>query len=127
MPSYYASKHAVIGLVRCAAAEFARHGVRVNAVCPGVIDTPILGDHHGNPDVTAGLGAGHLAGRLGRPEEIAEVVSFLLSERASFVNGAEWKVDSGLIASPGGPGSEEGDAAAAQILSQFSGHSKAFG
>ena len=61
MPSYFATKHGVIGLVRAGAAELTRHGVRVNAVCPGVIDTPILGANHGKPEIADDvLGQGHL-------------------------------------------------------------------
>lgn len=127
MPSYYATKHGVIGLVRAAAAELARHGVRVNAVCPGIIDTPILGAHHGVEEITDGLlGQAHLLSRIGKPEEVAQVVSFLLSENASFVSAAAWPVDAGMTGAPGGAGTAEGDAFLETILSQFSAGSKAF-
>ncbi len=102
MPSYYASKHGVVGLVKAAACEFAPHSVRVNAVCPGVIDTPILGPAHGVKQVTDRLGRGHLLGRVGWPEEVAALVSFLASEQAAFITGVAYPVDGGMSASIGG-------------------------
>lgn len=101
MPSYYASKHGVVGLVKAAACEFAAHQVRVNAVCPGVIDTPILGPAHGVGAITELLGQGHLLARVGQPEEVAQLVSFLASDRSSFVTGAAYPVDGGMTATLG--------------------------
>jgi NAD(P)-dependent dehydrogenase (short-subunit alcohol dehydrogenase family) len=110
MPSYYASKHGVVGLVKAAALEFAPYGIRVNAVCPGVIDTPILGPAHGVPEVTQGiLARAHPIGRVGNPEEVAEVVSFLASDLASLVTGATWTVDGGMSAGIGGFDPEEAE------------------
>jgi NAD(P)-dependent dehydrogenase (short-subunit alcohol dehydrogenase family) len=105
MPAYYASKHGVVGLVKAAAAELAPHRIRVNAVCPGIIDTPILGPLHGMKEFTEGVFARlHLVNRVGQPEEVAELVSFLASERAAFVTGCAWPIDGGITASitPGG-------------------------
>jgi NAD(P)-dependent dehydrogenase (short-subunit alcohol dehydrogenase family) len=107
MPSYYASKHGVVGLVKAAACEFAPVGVRVNAVCPGVIDTPILGPAHGVKAVTDMLGRGHLLGRVGQPEEVAAMVSFLASDRAGFITGVAYPVDGGMTAGLGGAGGDE--------------------
>jgi NAD(P)-dependent dehydrogenase (short-subunit alcohol dehydrogenase family) len=101
--AYNASKHAVIGLTRTAASEVGAQGVRVNAVMPGVIDTPLLEAMLRMMfagDVQAGkraLGKVATQDRIGTPAEVGEVVTFLLSEAASFVNGAAWAVDGGAL------------------------------
>jgi NAD(P)-dependent dehydrogenase (short-subunit alcohol dehydrogenase family) len=101
--AYNASKHAVIGLTRTAASEVGGGGVRVNAVMPGVIDTPLLEavlEKLFAGDVAAGkrvLGRIATQDRIGRPGEVGEVVRFLLSDEASFVNGAAWAVDGGAL------------------------------
>ncbi len=122
MPSYYASKHGVVGLMKSAAGEFAPHNVRVNAVCPGVIDTPILGPAHGVKEITNVLAQGHLLNRVGQPEEVAQLVSFLASDRASFMTGGAYTVDGGMTATIGGNiGSAGGDEDAAAFQSLMEG------
>ncbi|MGW5787009.1 SDR family NAD(P)-dependent oxidoreductase [Streptomyces sp. NPDC003757] len=95
-PAYVAAKHGVVGLTKAAAAEYAAQGVRINAVGPGFIDTPLLK----TMDEAAynGLVALHPAGRLGRSEEVAEMIAFLLSDRASFVAGSYHLVDGAYTA-----------------------------
>jgi NAD(P)-dependent dehydrogenase (short-subunit alcohol dehydrogenase family) len=96
---YCASKHAMIGLTRTAALENATTGVRVNAVCPGSIDTPMLQRYMGvSPEVGKAILASQPGGRLGLPEEIAEAVIWLCSDRASFVTGSAMLVDGGAVA-----------------------------
>jgi 2,5-dichloro-2,5-cyclohexadiene-1,4-diol dehydrogenase 1 len=94
---YCASKHGVIGLTRAAAADFSARGIRINAVVPGGIDTPLLAAAMArDPVVRAALERGHPIGRLGRPTEIAEAAAWLLSEAASFVTGAIFAIDGGF-------------------------------
>ena len=95
---YVASKHAVEGLTKSAAIEASGSGVRVNAVAPGPIDTGMLSRFTGSDERKAGLIAGVPLKRVGKPEEIAESIVFLSSERASFITGATIAVDGGKTA-----------------------------
>ena len=90
MGTYCATKFAVIGLMKSAAADLAPLGIRVNAVCPGVIDTPILGPAHGNTEILDMFGRGHPIGRVGRPSEVGELVAFLASDEAQLHDG--WRL-----------------------------------
>ena len=99
--SYIASKHGVVGLTRTAALEYIKHGIRVNAVNPGLIDTQIArdvvsGDEHAYADIAKNVPIG----RAGRPEEIASVVLWLCSPGASYVVGHSITVDGGMTIAP---------------------------
>ncbi|MCL4293827.1 MAG: glucose 1-dehydrogenase [Acidimicrobiia bacterium] len=99
MAAYVASKHGVIGLTRTAALEYATEGIRVNAVCPGVIDTEMVARFtHDTAEAEEALLASEPVGRMGRPEEIADAVVWLCSERSSFVTGQAIAVDGGFVA-----------------------------
>jgi len=93
-----ASKHAIEGLTKSAALEAAGSGVRVNAVAPGPIDTGMLARFAGTEQRKAGVVAGVPLKRLGKPEEIAQAIVFLSSEKASFITGATIAADGGKIA-----------------------------
>lgn len=107
MPAYVASKHAVIGLTKTAAGETARAGVRVNAVCPGPIDTRMIHALESmlNPSDPASVGTRYQGnipiGRYGTADEVANVVLFLCSDLASNITGAQYVVDGGRIATGG--------------------------
>jgi NAD(P)-dependent dehydrogenase (short-subunit alcohol dehydrogenase family) len=99
LPSYSASKFGVNGITKVAALDYASVGIRVNSVCPGVIQTPMIDRLvAANPEMEAALIAGTPMGRLGRPEEIAEAVVWLCSDRASFVTGHNMVVDGAFTA-----------------------------
>lgn len=93
---YVASKHGVIGLTKTAALELAPAGIRVNAIGPGYIETPLL--QKATVDRLDAIAALHPLGRLGHAEEIASAVAFLASDRASFITGAYYPVDGGYLA-----------------------------
>jgi NAD(P)-dependent dehydrogenase (short-subunit alcohol dehydrogenase family) len=97
-PAYAAAKHGVVGLTHTAALEYAAEGIRINAVGPGFIRTPLIGAMDSDTATHAMLVAAHPMGRLGESEEVAELMMWLLSERASFVTGAYYPVDGGYLA-----------------------------
>jgi NAD(P)-dependent dehydrogenase (short-subunit alcohol dehydrogenase family) len=95
--AYVAAKHALLGLTRTAAIEYADKGIRINAIGPAFIDTPLLSANL-EPQALAGLADLHPAGRLGRPEEVAALTLFLLSEPAAFITGSYHLIDGGYTA-----------------------------
>jgi NAD(P)-dependent dehydrogenase (short-subunit alcohol dehydrogenase family) len=95
--AYYASKHGVIGATKAAAMEYAKRGIRINAVCPAVIRTP-MSEGVFDTDAEASLLAVHPMGRFGTTEEVADAVVFLCSSKASYITGHALAVDSGLLA-----------------------------
>lgn len=120
MPSYYASKHGVVGLVKAAAVELAPHGIRVNAVCPGVIDTPLLGPVHGNREIMENvLSRGHLLGRVGQAPEVGALVTFLSSDDAGFITGVAYPIDGGMSAAIGIAGGGDVDEETARMLEKM--------
>ena len=102
LAAYCATKGAILQFSKVLAVDHARQGIRVNCVCPGVIDTPLLGPAHGVEAVTNMLAKGHLLNRVGAANEVAQLVSFLLSERAGFITGAAYPIDGGMTATIGG-------------------------
>lgn len=96
--AYTASKHGMVGLTRAAALDYAQQGIRVNAVCPGVIRTAMVERFtHGDPQAEAALVAREPMGRMGTPDEIAAAVLWLCSDAASFVTGQALAVDGGFV------------------------------
>ena len=97
-PAYVAAKHGLIGLTKNAALEYAAQGIRVNSVGPAFIRTPMIAPLEENPEGLNMLVSFHPIGRLGNPEEVAELVIWLSSKSASFVTGAYYAVDGGYLA-----------------------------
>jgi NAD(P)-dependent dehydrogenase (short-subunit alcohol dehydrogenase family) len=97
--AYHGTKHAVIGMTRSAGVEYAPRGIRINAVCPGTIDTPMVQEMlAGQSDAMAGIMKEQSIGRLGRAEEVAAAVLWLCSPGASFVIAVALPVDGGFTA-----------------------------
>lgn len=101
--TYCASKHGVMGLTKAAALETARNGIRINAVCPAVIETPMAERLFGAPDMQKYLLGFHPIGRFGTPLEVAEAVLWMCSDRASFITGQSLVLDGGFLAGPNSP------------------------
>jgi NAD(P)-dependent dehydrogenase (short-subunit alcohol dehydrogenase family) len=97
--AYVASKHAVIGLTKAAANDYAVHGIRINAVCPGFIDTPPLRARM-DDEQQLQVAALHPMGRLGTTDEVAALTAFLLSDEAAFITGGSYIVDGGYSVRP---------------------------
>ena len=99
LPAYAASKHGIVGLTKTAALEYAKKGIRINAVCPGLIQTPMMERQTGgDPQVTTRVVALEPVGRMGTPEEVAQTVIWLCSDAASFITGHTMTVDGGWTA-----------------------------
>jgi NAD(P)-dependent dehydrogenase (short-subunit alcohol dehydrogenase family) len=102
LSAYNAAKHGVVGLTRNAALEFAHAGVRVNCICPGIIDTPLVARAFGATEaIRETMHRFHPLGRMGKPSEIARCVLFLASDDASFVTGHALVIDGGITAGAG--------------------------
>ena len=97
---YCASKHGVIGLTRTAALEYARSGIRINAVCPAVIETAMADRAFADPQANKRVLALHPIGRFGKPMEVAEAVLWLCSSKSSFMTGHYMVLDGGMLAGP---------------------------
>jgi NAD(P)-dependent dehydrogenase (short-subunit alcohol dehydrogenase family) len=102
--TYCASKHGVMGLTKSAALENARNGIRVNVVCPAVIETPMAERLFGEPEVNKYALGLHPIGRFGKVAEISEAVVWMCSDRASFMTGQSLVLDGGFLAGPNPPG-----------------------
>ena len=115
--AYVTSKHALLGLARAMALDYASNGIRVNCVCPGTIDTPMLQWAAGlAPDpqkVIQTCERMHALGRIGKPEEVADAVLYLVSPMSSFITGAALMVDGGMLVPAGGMAFQEGGTGAA--------------
>jgi NAD(P)-dependent dehydrogenase (short-subunit alcohol dehydrogenase family) len=95
--AYTASKHGVLGLTKAASLDYAKTGIRINAICPGIIDTDMANRFAGgNKDALTYLASLEPIGRLGRPEEVAAAALWLCTSEASFINGTGLMVDAGM-------------------------------
>jgi len=115
--AYVTSKHALLGLTRAMALDYARNGIRVNCVCPGAIDTPMLrwaASLSEDPEsVMQTCDRMHAMGRIGKADEVADAIVYLASPMASFITGAALVVDGGMLVPAGGMGFQEGGTGAA--------------
>lgn len=98
MAAYVAAKHAVVGLTKAVAIEYAQEGIRVNAIAPGFVVTPMTRHWAESAEFRAAFFAGNISGRAAEPEEIAGTVLHLCSDAASFINGATFVIDGGQTA-----------------------------
>jgi NAD(P)-dependent dehydrogenase (short-subunit alcohol dehydrogenase family) len=96
-PAYVAAKHGIVGLTKTAAVEYAKHGIRINSIGPGFIDTPLLAKNLDESALSYVRGL-HPMGRLGTSEEVAALTAFLLSDQASFITGSYHLIDGGYVA-----------------------------
>lgn len=97
-PAYVTAKHGVVGLTQNAAVEYGKSGIRINAVGPGFIHTPLISELEEDKETKEQLVALHPIGRLGQPEEVAELVIWLSSDKASFITGSYYPIDGGYLA-----------------------------
>ena len=97
LPHYTAAKHGVLGLTKAAAKEYAPHGIRVNAICPGFIETPQLGRYIDSPDARAAVEAGIPMRYMGQPIDIARAVAFLSSAEGAYISGDTMFVDGAVM------------------------------
>jgi len=97
---YLGSKHGAVGITKCAAAEYASKGIRINAICPGVIETPMADESFNEPEMYKMVADKHPIGRVGKSEEVASTVAFLCSDEASFITGVPLPVDGGMLLVP---------------------------
>jgi meso-butanediol dehydrogenase / (S,S)-butanediol dehydrogenase / diacetyl reductase len=115
--AYVTSKHGLLGLTRSMSLDYAHRGIRVNCVCPGTIDTPMLrwaaGLSEDPKKVIQTCSHMHPLGRIGSPEEVADAIAYLASPMASFITGAALLVDGGMLVPAGGMGFQEGGTGAA--------------
>ncbi len=102
--AYTASKHGVMGLTKAAALETARNGIRINAVCPAVVETSMAERLFGPPLVHKKVMSYHPMGRFGKPSEVAEAVAWMCSDHASFMTGQSLVLDGGFLAGPSSAG-----------------------
>lgn len=95
--AYIASKHGVVGLTKAAAVEYASQGIRINVICPAIIETPMAAESFADPEFRESVYALHPIGRVGKPKEVASVVTHLCSDDASFITGISVPVDGGFL------------------------------